>query len=337
MRGTDRQQATMCCSMRCTRRKVGQRAAVDGAARLQSAVSLVCRAQCRLADVGPGHVQQESRPAIGRRDRADVLRPRCRPGAGAGAALCRALHCRWHVDRSLGSLKTFRPKDEKPEDRPPPDDRSNPSVNFHRERRSNATHQSMTDPDARLATKGSGQAAKLSYAGHVLMENRHGLVVDAMLTLASGTAERDAGAAMLTTSPTRRRATLGADKAYDTRGFVTQCRALDVTPHVAQNTSRRRSAIDARTTRDPGYALSQRLPKRAEEIFGWMKTIGLMRKTRHRGKARVRWQFSSPPPSTISSGCGACRRSSRDGTIRHGTSSALPRRSHMNWPGIPAS
>jgi transposase len=189
------------------------------------------------------------------------------------------------------SLKSFRPKDEKPEDRPPPDDRSNPTVNFHGERRSNATHQSTTDPDARLATKGSGQAAKLSYMGHVLMENRHGLVVDATLTLATGTAERDAAAAMLTTIPTRRRATLGADKAYDTRGFVTQCRALAVTPHVAQNTSRRRSAIDARTTHHPGYAISQRLRKRAEEIFGWMKTIGLMRKTRHRGHARVGWQF----------------------------------------------
>jgi transposase len=183
------------------------------------------------------------------------------------------------------SLKSFRPKDEAP------DDRSNPTVNFHGERRSNATHQSTTDPEARLATKGSGQAAKLSYTGHVLMENRHGLVVDAALTLATGTAERDAAAAMLTTIPTRRRATLGADKAYDTRGFVTQCRALAVTPHVAQNTRRRRSAIDARTTRHPGYAISQRIRKRGEEIFGWMKTIGLMRKTRHRGHARVGWQF----------------------------------------------
>lgn len=189
------------------------------------------------------------------------------------------------------SLKSFRPKDEQPEDRPPPDDRSNPTVNFHGERRGNATHQSTTDPDARVFTKGSGQAAKLSYMGHVLMENRHGLVVDATLTLATGTAERAAAAAMLTTIPTRRRATLGADKAYDTRDFVARCRALAVTPHVAQNTSRRRSAIDARTTRHAGYAISQRLRKRGEEIFGWMKMIGLMRKTRHRGQARVGWQF----------------------------------------------
>jgi hypothetical protein len=127
--------------------------------------------------------------------------------------------------------------------------------------------------------------------GHVLMENRHGLVVDAALTLATGTAERDAAAAMLTAIPTRRRATLGADKAYDTRDFVARCRALAVTPHVAHNTSRRRSAIDARTTRHAGYAISQRLRKRGEEIFGWMKMIGLMRKTRHRGQARVGWQF----------------------------------------------
>ena len=189
------------------------------------------------------------------------------------------------------SLKSFRPTDEPPGERPASDDRSNPTVNFHGERRRNATHQSTTDPDARLYTKSSGQAAKLSYMGHVLMENRHGLVVDAELTLATGTAERDTAAAMLTTIPTRRRATLGADKAYDTRAFVTQCRALDVTPHVAQHTTRRRSAIDARTTRRPGYAISQRVRKRVEEIFGGMKTIGGMRKTRHRGRERVGWQF----------------------------------------------
>lgn len=189
------------------------------------------------------------------------------------------------------SLKSFRPKDQTASDQPPPDDPSNPTVNFHGERRSNATHQSTTDPDARLYTKGSGQTAKLSYMGHVLMENRNGLVVEAELTLATGTAERDAAAAMLTTIPGRSRATLGADKAYDTRAFVAQCRDLDVTPHVAQNTSRRVSAIDGRTTRHPGYAVSQRLRKRGEEIFGWFKTIGLMRKTRHRGRARVGWQF----------------------------------------------
>jgi transposase len=189
------------------------------------------------------------------------------------------------------SLKSFRPTDEGRGDQPPPDDPSNPTVNFHGQRRSNATHRSTTDPDARLYRKGDGQAAKLSYMGHVLMENRHGLVVDATLTLATGTAEREAALRMAATIPGLRQATLGADKAYDTQDFVTGCRALGVTPHVAQHTTRRRSAIDRRTTRHPGYALSQRLRKRGEEIFGWMKTIGLVRQMRHRGRDRVGWQF----------------------------------------------
>lgn len=189
------------------------------------------------------------------------------------------------------SLKSFRPKDERPGDRPPPDDPGNPTVDFHGERRSNATHQSTTDPDALLAKKGKGYEAKLSYRGHVLLENRHGLVIEAELTTATGTAERDAAVAMATTIPTRRRATLGGDKAYDTQDFVAQCRRLDITPHVAQNTTNRRSAIDARTTRHGGYAVSQRFRKRVEEVFGWMKTVGLLRKTRHRGRERVGWQF----------------------------------------------
>lgn len=189
------------------------------------------------------------------------------------------------------SLKSVRPKDEAPGDRPPPDDPGNPTVDFHGERRCNATHQSTTDPEALLAKKGTGYEAKLSYRGHVLVENRHGLVVEAELTAATGTAERDAAAAMATTIATSRRATLGADKGYDTHAFVAACRRLAITPHVAQNTKHRRSAIDARTTRHAGYALSQRFRKRVEEVFGWMKTIGLMRKTRHRGRDRVAWQF----------------------------------------------
>jgi IS5 family transposase len=189
------------------------------------------------------------------------------------------------------SVKSFRPKDEQPDDRPPPDDPGNPTIDFHGERRSNATHRSTTDPDALLAKKGKGAEAKLSYRGHVLMENRHGLVVDAELTSATGTAERDTAALMVTTISTRRRATLGADKGYDTQDFVARCRRLGVTPHVAQNTTSRRSAIDARTTRHAGYAVSQRMRKRVEEVFGWMKTIGLLRKTRHRGRDRVGWQF----------------------------------------------
>jgi transposase len=173
----------------------------------------------------------------------------------------------------------------------PPDDPGNPTVDFHGEKRSNVTHQSSTDLDAKLFKKGKGREAKLSYMGHVLMENRNGLVVDAELTQATGTAEREAALKMLAQIPKPAGATLGADKGYDTRDFVAQTRGLGVTPHVAQNTSGRRSAIDDRTTRHPGYAVSQRIRKRVEEVFGWMKTIGLMRKTRQKGVDRVGWMF----------------------------------------------
>jgi transposase len=172
----------------------------------------------------------------------------------------------------------------------PPDDPGNPTVNFHGERRRNATHASTTDPEARLMRKGNQREAKLSYQGHVLMENRHGLVVDTCLTQASGTAEREAALAMATNlSPG---ATLGADKGYDTAGFVAGLRALGVVPHVAQHTTHRRSAIDRRTTRHGGYAVSQWKRKLVEEIFGWAKTIALLRKTRHRGVRRVGWMFT---------------------------------------------
>ena len=190
------------------------------------------------------------------------------------------------------SVKSFRPKTEAPADRPPPDDPGNPTVNFHGERRTNETHQSTTDPEARLYKKGRGYEAKLSYLGHVTMENRSGLVVDARLTPANGTAERDAALEMAADIPGRHRITMGGDKGYDTRGFVAGLRALSVTPHVAQNTTGRRSAIDARTTRRRGYAFSQRARKRVEEVFGWMKTIAFMRKTRHRGVDRVGWMFT---------------------------------------------
>jgi len=189
------------------------------------------------------------------------------------------------------SHKSVRPKDTAAADREPPDDPGNPTVNFHGERRTNATHQSTTDPDARLAKKSHGSAAQLAYRGHVLMENRHGLVVEAELTLATGTAERDAALTMVARVPRRQRATLGADRGYDTRDFVARCRGLGFTPHVAQHTTNRRSAIDARTTRHPGYALSQRVRKLIEQAFGWKKTVGLLRKTRHRGRDRVGWQF----------------------------------------------
>jgi transposase len=185
-------------------------------------------------------------------------------------------------------LKSFKPKGAAPS--PPPDDPGNPTVNFHGERRSNATHASTTDPEARLMRKGSQHEAKLSYHGHVLMENRHGLAVDARVTPATGTAERDAAVAMA--ARLRRGATVGADKGYDTAGFIAQLRGLGLTPHVAQNTTNRRSALDARTTRHPGYPVSQRKRKLVEEIFGWAKTIALLRKTRHRGVRRVGWMFT---------------------------------------------
>jgi hypothetical protein len=163
---------------------------------------------------------------------------------------------------------------------------------FHGERRSNDSHASTTDPDARLFRKGGGKEARLCHMGHLLMENRHGLIVDALLTPASGSAERSAALAMLGRQAGRHRATLGADKAYDVAAFVAAVRALNVTPHVAQNTAGRRSALDGRTTCHPGYAASQRVRKRIEEAFGWIKTTGTLRKTRHRGTARVGWMFT---------------------------------------------
>jgi transposase len=185
------------------------------------------------------------------------------------------------------SLKSFKSTEAPPT---PPDDPGNPTVNFHGERRSNATHVSTTDPDARLFRKGDAHEAKLYYQGHVLMENRHGLAVDGSLTPATGFAERDQGLVMAAQLPAG--ATLGADKSYDTRDFVDGLRGLAVTPHVAQNTTKRSSAIDGRTTRHAGYLVSQRERKRIEEIFGWLKQIGLLRKTRHRGVARVGWMFT---------------------------------------------
>jgi transposase len=186
------------------------------------------------------------------------------------------------------SMKSFRPKDGSGE---PPAPGRNAEHDFHGEKRGNATHASTTDPDARLFRKSSGQPAQLCHMGHLLMENRHGLVVDARLTHATGTAEREAAASMLGDLPAGGRVTVGGDKLFDTQDFVAEMRRLDVTPHVAQHTNGRRSAIDRRTTRHAGYAVSQRIRKRIEEAFGWMKTVGGLRKTRHRGTARVGWQF----------------------------------------------
>lgn len=182
------------------------------------------------------------------------------------------------------SMKSFRPKDGSGA---PPGPGRNGGRNFRDENPANATHASTTDPDARLARKSDGQAARLSYAVHAVMENRNGLVVAVRTTRATGTAERDAAAAMMAALPPRRRRTLGADKNYDTRGFVAAMRRQGVTPHVTQHNKRRRSAIDGRTTRHSGYAVSQVIRKRIEEVFGWTKEIGGMRRTLFRGIARV--------------------------------------------------
>ena len=178
------------------------------------------------------------------------------------------------------SMKSFRPKDG---DKPPEGGGRNPSVDFHGERRVNDTHASTTDPEARLAKKGKGKEARLCFAGHVLMENRTGLVVDVQVSKATGTAERDTALEMLDKIPGKHRITLGADKGYDTKDFVATCRDFNTTPHVA---CRQWSAIDGRTTRHAGYSVSQRIRKRIEEIFGWIKTTGGGRKLRYKGIAR---------------------------------------------------
>jgi IS5 family transposase len=190
---------------------------------------------------------------------------------------------------AAASLKSFKSKEK--QDGPPPDDPGNPTVNFHGQKRSNKTHQSATDPEAMLCRKGKVREAKLGYAGHLLMENRNGLAVSACATPATGTAERDVGVAFAKTLSGNGRVTLGGDKGYDTQDFVQDLRDLQVTPHVAQNNTKRRSAIDGRTTRHPGYQVSQQKRKRIEEIFGWLKTVALLRKLRHRGTARVNWIF----------------------------------------------
>lgn len=189
------------------------------------------------------------------------------------------------------SLKSFRPKDA-----PPPDDDGsgegggrNEMVDFKGEKRSNATHESTTDPDARLARKGDGKEAKLCYAGHLMTENRHGLIVDAELTQATGTAEPEAALAMMARLPGADRKTMGADKNYDQRHLVEGARAHNVTPHLARK--RRYTALDGRTTRHAGYARSQKRRKLVEERFGWLKDIGGLRKLKHRGLAKVAWIF----------------------------------------------
>jgi len=189
------------------------------------------------------------------------------------------------------SLKSFQKKGTKKRD--DPNDPGNPTVNFHGEKRSNDSHESTTDPDSKLARKSSGKEAKLSYCGNLLIENGNGLIANSELLQANGTAERDAALLMIEQIPAEQRVTIAADKGYDTRDFVAECRQMNVTPHVSQNTNRAGgSAIDGRTTRHAGYQISQRKRKRIEECFGWLKTVALLRKLRHRGIFKVGWVFT---------------------------------------------
>ncbi len=190
------------------------------------------------------------------------------------------------------SMKSFRPKDGSGEP-PAAGGGRNREADFHGQKRSNETHASTTDPEARLYRKGPGKEAKLCFMGHALMENRNGLVVDACLTEANGHAERIAALHMIEPRADRPRPiTLGADKAYDAEDFVNELRSMNVTPHVAQNVNGRSSAIDGRTTRHAGYAVSQRIRKRIEEAFGWIKTIAGQERTKFRGRERVGWAFT---------------------------------------------
>ena len=188
------------------------------------------------------------------------------------------------------SLKSFRPRDGS--GNPPAGGEKNPEVDFHGEKRTNDTHRSTTDPEAMLAKKGKGKEAKLSFMGHILMENRNGLVVDVAMTQATGTAERKVALQMLGKIPGKRRITVGGDKNYDTKDFVTDCRSMTITPHVAR---RETSIVDGRTTRHSGYQVSQRIRKRVEEIFGWDKTVAGGRKLRYKGVERngLWWELTA--------------------------------------------
>ena len=187
------------------------------------------------------------------------------------------------------SMKSFCPKDDDDQN-PPEGGVRNAEVDFKGQKLKNDTHQSTTDPEARLLKKGKGKEAKLCFMGHALMENRSGLVVDSRLTQATGTAEREAALEMIEDVPGTKQITLGADRGYDVASFVKELRQFQATPHVAQKT--KGTAIDRRTTRHAGYQTSLKIRKRVEEIFGWMKTTGVLRKTRHRGLERVKCDFT---------------------------------------------
>ncbi len=268
-----------------------QRADADGAAGIQPAVPLVRGPEHGRAGVGADGVQQESGPADGRRIAEKFFAQILDQAAAAGLLSDEHFSVDGTLIEAWASQKSFQRKDQ-PE-APPPDDPGNPTVNFHGEKRRNDTHESKTDPDARLARKSGGHESKLAYCGNVMIENRNGLVVDTELVQCSGNAERDAALLMAECIPGADRATVAADKGYDTRDFVATLREMNVTPHVAQNEKRPGgSAIDGRTTRHAGYKVSQRKRKRIEEVFGWLKTVGMLRKTRHRGLHKVRWVFT---------------------------------------------
>src|ERR1700677_2005079 len=223
--------------------------------------------------------------------RAEVAKEFLARGGGEGRAKVLTSDEHFAVDGTLleawASLKSFQRKGQ--QDWSPPEDRGNPTVDFHGEKRSNQTHESKSDPEAQLARKGKGKEAKLSYSGNLLVENRHGLIVSSLVWAATGTPEPLAAMAMLLQVPGTGRVTVGGDKGFDTAEFVRECRNMCITPHVAQNLGRRGgSAIDSRTTRHAGYRISQKKRKRIEECFGWLKTIALFRKVRHRGTHLVR-------------------------------------------------
>ena len=267
--------------------------AVDGATRLQSVVPLVRRA---LGDdpVWDATVFCKNRDRLLNGDIAakfltSVLNlPQVRK-------LLSSEH--FSVDGTLieawASMKSFVPKDGEQSALGKSGDGSggrNAERDFHGEKRKNDTHSSTTDPDARLFRKGAGKEAKLCHMGHLMTENRNGLIVDARLTEANGTAERTTALDMIEDNA-KPGSTVGGDKNYDTADFVAGCRERGCTPHVSQNNTNRRSAIDARTTRHPGYRISTIKRKRIEEPFGWIKTVGGLRKTRHRGRGLVEWFF----------------------------------------------
>ena len=242
--------------------------------------------------MGPDSVHQEPGPATGSRGGKQFLVQVVEQARAKGWTSDEHFTVDGTLLEAWAGAKSFQRKEGKT---PPPgeDDPGNPTVNFHGEKRSNRTHASTTDPEAQLARKGEGKEAKLSYSGNLLVENRNGLIVNAMAWEANGTAERDTALLMLEQIAGRQRVTVGGDKGFDTADFVSECRHMQVTPHVAQNDGRRGgSALDQRTTRQAGYRISQRKRKRIEECFGWLKTIALLRKVRHRGLFKVDWVFT---------------------------------------------